>query len=280
MKKKNDLLALKLKFCGLALSSAIATSLTGCGTEMSTNGDIEYSTLDQNDNDALENGVTQVIDVPNNDFKLVVNYKFDLADGEKWTITDDKDIVMEIATENLPSDMAVYIDNVHTDTKIVAHDAYYNGILQDTMDDRIHNSLMLGFPISDETSYVGSNHIEGQNDTFISGYSLGVNGTSQGTLDQKRRLESDYLEVGVYANQISSVIDLIIVDQNDEISCVSVNSDISVPVWPFVKYINKDKIYYKYYYYNGTEIETEKISEDEFQNLSNEDADQKTLNLK
>lgn len=139
---------------------------------------------------------------------------------------------------------------------------------------------MLGFPISDETSYVGSNHIEGQNDTFISGYSLGVNGTSQGNIDQKRRLESDYLEVGVYANQISSVIDLIIVDQNGEISCVSVNSDISVPVWPFVKFINKDKIYYKYYYYNGTEIKTENVSKDEFQNLSNEDADQKTLNLK
>lgn len=83
MKKKNNLLALKLKFCSLALSSAIATSLTGCATEMSTNGDVEYSTLDQNDNDALENGVTQVIDVPNNDFNLVVNYKFDLDDGEK-----------------------------------------------------------------------------------------------------------------------------------------------------------------------------------------------------
>lgn len=38
-----------------------------------------------------------------------------------------------------------------------------NGILQDTMDDRIHNSLMLGFPISDDVCHIGINQIEGQN---------------------------------------------------------------------------------------------------------------------
>ena len=264
MEKKKDLLALKLKLITFAFSGALTVPLTGCTQEIATNTDIEYSILDQNDIDSIESGTTQIIKVPNNDFNLVVNYKFDLNENEKWTICDDKDIIMEINTENLRDGMKVYIDNIHTDTTIVSYSPYSNGILQDTMDDRIHNSLMLGFPISNDTSYVGSNHIEGQNETFISGYSHGGNGYSNGTITQKRRLESDYLESGVHANQISSVIDLIIIDENDTISCVSVNSDIYVPAWPFVKFVSNGEVYYNYYYFENNKTKVKKLSEEEY----------------
>ena len=200
-----------------------------------------------------------------------------MCQNERWTITDDKDIVMEINTENLSD--GTYIDNIHTDTEIVSYSPYSNGGLQDTMDDRIHNSLMLGFPISNDESYVGVNHIEGQNDTFISGYSYGGNGYSSGSISQRRRLESEYLESGVYANEISSVIDLIIVDENNVTSCVSVNSDISVPVWPFTKHVDDDgTVYYNYYYYdNSTKIK--KLSEEKYNEfINNKDSNyQKTL---
>ena len=278
MKKKKDLL--KLKLCTLALSSALATTLTGCKREVATNSGIEKSILDQTDINNIENGTTQTIQVPNNNFNLIVNYKFDLGENEKWTITDDKDIIMEINTENLKEGMNVYIDNIHTDTKIVSYSPYCNGILQDTMDDRIHNSLMMGFPISNDTSYIGSNHIEGQNDTFISGYSYGGNGYYSGTINQQRRLESEYLMSGVYANEISSVIDLIIVDENNVTSCVSVNSDISIPVWPFVKVVDGQDVYYYYYYYDNNSNKTvkEKLSEEEYDDfISNNDIYQKTL---
>ena len=278
MSNKKDLLALKLKLCTLALSSAVATSLVGCSHESSTNGDIQYSILDQSNVDDIENGTTQIIKVPNNDFNLVVNYKLDLGENERWTVTDDKDIIMEVKTENLPSNMKVYIDNIHTDTKIVSHSSYSNGILQDTMDDRIHNSLMLGFPISNDISYIGSNHIEGQNDTFISGFTYGINGSAGGSVTQKRRLESDYLSEGVYANQISSVIDLIIINQNNETSCVSVNSDITIPVWPFVKFVGKYSAYYNNYYYDGKDMVTQKLTEDEYNDIVNGNGYQKVLN--
>ncbi len=264
MEKKKDLLALKLKLITFAFSGALTVPLTGCAHEIATNSDIEYSILDQNDIDDIESGTTQIIKVPNNDFNLVVNYKFDLNENEKWTICDDKDIIMEINTENLRDGMKVYIDNIHTDTTIVSYSPYSNGILQDTMDDRIHNSLMLGFPISNDTSYVGSNHIEGQNETFISGYSHGGNGYSNGTITQRRRLESEYLESGVHANQISSVIDLIIIDENGTISCVSVNSDIYVPAWPFIKFVSNGEVYYNYYYFENNKTKVKKLSEKEY----------------
>lgn len=56
MSNKKDLLALKLKLCTLALSSAVATSLVGCSQELSTNSDIQYSTLDQSNVDDIKNG--------------------------------------------------------------------------------------------------------------------------------------------------------------------------------------------------------------------------------
>lgn len=95
---------------------------------------------------------------------------------------------------------------------------------------------------------------------------------------KKRRLESDYLSEGVYANQISSVIDLIIINQNNKTSCVSVNSDITIPVWPFVKFVGKYSVYYNNYYYDGKDMVTQKLTEDEYNDIVNGNGYQKVLN--
>ena len=133
------------------------------------------------------------------------------------------------------------------------------------MDDRIHNAQMLGFPISDSNAYVGINQIEGQNETFISGFVHGYNGYSSGSISEKRFLESDYLEKAVYANKITSIIDLIIV-KGEEMTCVSVPSEVQVSVWPFIERQKSDGTkYYRYYYLkdNGT-MTYEELSEDEY----------------
>lgn len=44
MKKKKDLLSLKLKLCALALSNTL--TLTGCEREIAMNSSIEHTTLD------------------------------------------------------------------------------------------------------------------------------------------------------------------------------------------------------------------------------------------
>ena len=53
----------------------------------------------------------------------------DLENEENWTITSDKKLTMEIKTENLPKDYKVYIDNIHTDTSIIASNSAFNGVL-------------------------------------------------------------------------------------------------------------------------------------------------------
>lgn len=256
-----------LKKAGAVLVvGAMVFTLTGCmEREVSTNANTSYDVIDTTSNEALENGITQIIDVPGETFKLVVNYQCELQEDERWTVTSDKQINTEIRTDGLPAGTQVYIDNVHTDTTICSYYPQVDGVTQDTMDDRIHNAQMLGFPISDSNAYVGINQIEGQNETFISGFVHGYNGYSSGSISEKRFLESDYLEKAVYANKITSIIDLIIV-KGEEVTCVSIPSEVQVSVWPFIERQKSDGTkYYRYYYLKDSGTMTyEELSEDEY----------------
>lgn len=265
---KENLEKLKKKGKYVLVAAAVVgtISLTGCSaTELSTNNNVSYDTIDTTDTEALEEGITQVLDVPGEDFKLVVQYKCELQEDERWTVTSDKQLNMEVRTDSLPSDTKVYIDNIHTDTTICSYYPQIDGITQDTMDDRIHNSLMIGFSISDSNPYSGINQIQGQNDTFIQGFVRGYNGYTNGSIEEKRFLESDYLEKGVNANKISSIIDLIIIRDNEE-RFTSVKSEVQVSVWPYIQ-MQKDngEIYYKYYYLNKDgEMTYDELSQDEY----------------
>lgn len=205
----------------------MSTGLSGC-TEKVVMDDAEaiYDVIDSN-GENIEI-IPQEIDVPGESFKLVVEYSLDDNASKKWRITDNKKITTKVYTKGLPEDVKVYIDNVHTDTTIVSTKEAMNGILQDTMDDRIHNSLMYGFPISDTTCLISVNEIEGQNDTFISGSIYGFQGYYSGSVSEKRFTESAYLECGVYANKISSAYGLLIQKGDNEPYGIDVSSDIVI----------------------------------------------------
>ena len=264
---KNSYNELTKKVGALITAGAISLTLSGCDDrEVSTNNSNNtQSVIDTTNSDSLENGVQQILDIPGENFKLKVGYQCVLNDGEKWTVTSDKSIFMEISTLGLPEDMKVYIDNIHTDTTICSHYPQINGIMQDSMDDRIHNSLMYGFSISDTNSFYGINQIDGQNDTFIKGFTYGYNGYTSGSISEQRFLESDYLKKGVYANNISSIIDLIVV-KGEEISFTSVKSEVTVSVWPYIELKNANgESYYKYYHLNEQgKIEVLELTEEEF----------------
>ncbi len=225
--------------------------LSGCGArEVATNAETDYDVIDTTSDYALESGIVQEKEVPGQDFKLVISYKCELEDDERWTVTSDKKLNIEICTDGLPEGYKVYIDNVHIDTTICSKYPTVDGIIQDSMDDRIHNSLMLGFPIADDKRYSNINQIDGQNDTFISGTVMGFNGYSSGSVTEKRFVESDYLSHAVSANKISSIIDLIVVDPDGEMVCVSVDSGIQVSVWPYIHSVksNGEDVYHYYYF--------------------------------
>lgn len=203
-------------------------SLAGCSDKVVYDVNVEeiYDVIDsQGENVEI---LPQVLEVPGENFKLIVEYSLDENSSKKWTITDNKKIYTKVYTQGLSEGVKVWIDNVHTDTSIVASRDNMDGILQDTMDDRIHNSLMYGFPISDTTSFYGVNIIEGQNDTFISGSYRGFNGYVSGEVTEHRYTEEDYLEEGVFGNMISSVYGLLIQVGDNEPYGVDVSSEVVV----------------------------------------------------
>lgn len=244
-----------IKLAPILLAMVMVSSclhLTGCSVELAPdNSDLDMLMTNSSDIDAnsLNNGIQQIKDVEGENFQLVINYS--IAEKE-WHINTTKDLFVSIKTQILPDDLEVYIDNIHMDTSIISTKAGYSGIKQDSMDDRIHNSLMLGFPISNTKSYFGTNTIEGEDSEFIEGYSYGYN-YYHGEVSQKRRLESDFLEEGVYANKIDSVIDLIIVDKETgkALRQVSVKSELGVEINNIVSFEEKkddqvEKVTYKY----------------------------------
>lgn len=230
MSRKDISIAKRFALAGSCL--ILCATLSGCMQEELAPDVSHLDVLDTNDEQngkSLSKGVTQRVDVNGEKFKLLINY---FSGEEKWSINANKKLFMEIKTEGLPENLAVYIDNIHIDTSVVSTKAAFDGIKQDSMDDRIHNSQMLGFPISDTQSYFGIDEIEGQNETFIQGYVYGNRYYTSGTVEQKRFLESDYLEDGVWANKIDTVVDLIIVDRTtgQVLRVVSVPSSLIVKV--------------------------------------------------
>ncbi len=246
---------------------AATLMLAGCEpTEISTNSHVSYDVIDTMDNSIVENGIKQVKDVPGENFKLAINYRCLLDDNAKWTITSDKDLYYDVRTEGLPDGWTVYIDNVHIDTTIISHYPSVDGITQDTMDDRIHNAQMKGFPISDTNNYGNICSIEGQNQQFIQGSFWGFNGYQSGEIEQKRYVESDYLNAAVTGNKISVVYDLIIEKADGTVRCVSVGSVIGVSVWPYIE-LNDGT--FRYYHWNNStnSVDYRNVSPEEYQQM-------------
>lgn len=168
-------------------------------------------------------GTIDEVRVSGESFKLRICYS---CNNKEWNITDNKIVTMDIYTVGLPDEYGVFIGNVHSDTTILSTKERTNGILQDSMDDHTNNIQLLGFPIDDDTSYVGINSIEGQNNQFIQSYAY----ASEVNKQCKRNPEQVYLDEGVWGNKINTTIDLLIVEKDTylPIRKVSVNSTIVI----------------------------------------------------
>ena len=206
----------------LALVSML--SLTGCEHELAPEQDFDKISVE-------DSTITQELEVPGENFKLIVEYSRDEDSEKVWRITSSKTLHISAHTKGLPEDTLVWIDNLHMDTSIISKYASFDGIKQDEMDDHVHSSQLIGFPIGDTIFYYGKNDIEGCNETFIKGTMHGYNGYSSGSVEEKRFTEKDYLEHGVTGNKISAVFDLLIQGPNDKSPRnVSVDSDFVVNV--------------------------------------------------
>ena len=257
------------KLATIILTGGMVITMSSCSTvELAPENKLDFLKTDVSDFDAeeLSRGIEDVKEVDGEDFQLVVNY---MAGDKAWHVNANKKLYFSIKTKGLSDDLEVYIDNVHMDTYIISSTAGLNGINQDTMDDHIHTSLIYGFPINDERSYFGINSIDGENEQFIKGYSYGCQYYSTGTILQQRRLESDYLKDGVYANEIDAVIDFLIINKETKevLRQVSVDSSLGVYINNEVEF-EEDGNYVTYKYNkDGSREQIRTIDKDEKQKV-------------
>ena len=227
MKKDSKL---KIRAAALLLAATSTFTLVGCSRERTP--DESYDTLVQADGEEFTGSLTQVLDVKNNNFKLVANYSTDERTYRSWRITSDKFLYIDVHTEGLDANTEVYIDNVHIDTSLKSDYAIVDGIKQDTMDDHVHSSNLIGFAIDNNTHYYGIDQIEGYNDEFINATTYAYNGFASTTITNERITEKQYIDkLAVTGNKISIVYDLLIKKPEDkDFANVSVKSDFVVDI--------------------------------------------------
>ena len=273
-------LKLKNKLISLALAGTMSLVMTSCEL-----GSVIYNTGLEEESGMVEcRGeniciLPQVLDVNGEKFKLVVEYGFDDLSEKKWMITDNKVLYTKVYTIGLGEDVKVWIDNIHTDVRIVSTKDNLDGILQDSIDDRVHNDLMYGFPISNEVSFYGIYTIDGQNAAFVKDCYYGFNGSSVGSVEEKRYTEKRYLENGVYANKFSSNYGLLIQVGDNEPYCVDVLSDFVVCAYnKIVTEYTSGRVEIKTYRKDGS-YEYEVI-ENEIETTNNSDVEKETEKVK
>lgn len=218
----------------------LSGTLMGCKTYTESAdalGKVDIIDTNFENEDGTFETIVQKLDVPGEKFKLVVEYScVGLDADQKWRITSDKKLMIKIYTEGLSANQKVYLNDLHMDTSIVATKKLMDGILQDTLDDGIHGTMQLGYPIDDESCCYIVNVIEGQNKNFIEGSFYGFTGYDYGSVNgellQKRYLESDYLSNGVYANHMSGIYGLLVKkDTEEDYRGIDVSSDVYVRVF-------------------------------------------------
>ena len=230
-----------LKICEVMLSKKFAylpitlvltsTTLVGCVNKEEAIIE-EYDVVEQDNEQNLNAGLTQKLEVPGETFTLITKYSCDSSSQRAWRVTSDKFLYLNVYTEGLSDDTIVYIDNIHIDTCIKSKYAAFDGIQQDTMDDHVHSSQLIGFPIGNDMDYYGVFSIEGMNQTFIEGTMHGYQNYTSGSVTQQRYTEKDYVEEWkVYANKFQVVYDLLVKGPNDiDFRNVSVATEFIVPI--------------------------------------------------
>ena len=71
--------------------------------------------------------------------------------SEKWRITDNKILYIKLEILDMPEGATILVEHMHADCFIHSYFEDIDGLLQDTMDDKIHGGSTPGFLVS--TSY-------------------------------------------------------------------------------------------------------------------------------
>lgn len=148
---------------------------------------------------------------------------------DEWHITDNKDIIMKLSVITQPDDCKIYVEHMHSDVMLHGYNEILDGILQDTMDDKMHTGTEPGFWVSPAHDYNEIFAIEGYTQWLIEGWSFYYSGYGQGYVETKRLSEDNLIRNKIVGSEVVCVYDIIV--ETEDGDCY--------------KYIVKDNFYVK-----------------------------------
>ncbi len=145
------------------------------------------------------------------DADVVIKTTYSTTYGaEFWTITDNKDLLMFLEVVSQPSDVTVYVEHMHADVTIHAYDEQLDGLLQDTMDDKLHAGDQPGFWVDPDHRYEEIFAVEGYSKWLIEGWMWFYSGWGSGKTEERRLTEENIIKAGAVGSQITVVYDILI----------------------------------------------------------------------
>lgn len=195
-----------------------------------------------------QTAATQIIDVGNEPFQLYCKYDTKDYPLDKWRITANKNIHINVNTINLPEGYEVHLEHLHADIILKSTSPDVDGITQDSFDDYDHRMPSKGFPINDNIAYNTIFAIEGYTEQFYTMWGNIIGGLSYtlGYIDSsyERLSEGNLRKLGTYAEKLIIVYDLVVSTPDfPEGYITSAYSEVLIPILSDVQYVEIGKIY-------------------------------------
>jgi hypothetical protein len=122
-----------------------------------------------------------------------------------WQITDNKDLQLYLNITKQQDNMDIWVEHMHADVFLESTNSYFDGIIQDTMDDKIHSGSAVGFYVNETINYAETFSIEGYSEYLTRYWSYYYSIT-----ESKSRLsESELREKGIYGCSFRIIYDIV-----------------------------------------------------------------------
>lgn len=161
-------------------------------------------------------GIFFILDAPQLNIQLKTQYSstINLSD---WKITDNKDLLIDLKVLYQPADIDLWVEHMHADCFLEGTLDTWDGILQDTMDDKIHGTGAIGFYINENQSYSETFSVEGFSQFLTQYWSYYYSYAST----QVRMTETRLLDKGVYGVSFRIIYDVCYRYKNDSAEYIS-----------------------------------------------------------
>jgi len=164
-------------------------------------------------NAGITEGISFEHELVNGQVKIKTSYWSDYGNGT-WKITDNKNLWIKLEVVEQPENWTILIEHMHADCIVEATQRMVDGILQDTMDDKLHVGTQAGFYVDEKRPYYECFSVEGYSKWLIDAWMFIFSGYGFGGATEKRLTEKNIRNMGAIGSEFAIVYDILIYEND------------------------------------------------------------------